>query len=136
TGAIHANPLSIATQMTPPGPAITAKTTGNMPFARHAVADVEPADLLPDLNDLAHIFMAHMHGNRNRLAGPVVPLPDMNIGAADGGFPNLDQDIVMANNRPLDIGQCQANGRFKFCEGAHGGLQEDGATIINLRNVS
>ena len=39
-------------------------------------------------------FMAHMHTYRNRLLGPGVPVPDMEVCAADGGLVNLDKNII------------------------------------------
>src|SRR3546814_7820389 len=87
------------------GPTVTAEPASNMPFTRYPVADIEATDFLSDFNDLAHVLMAHVHGHRYCLAGPVIPLPDMNIRAADGCFPDLDQDVVMANNGSFNFGK-------------------------------
>src|SRR5690606_22561348 len=109
--------------MAPARPAISAIAASAMPLAGHPVADLAPADFLAYLNDLAHVFVADMHGYRYRFAGPIVPFPDMNVRPADSGLPDLYQDIVVTHCRTRNIRQDQAGFRFEFCEGSHGLLR-------------
>src|SRR5690606_30857411 len=89
----------VSTQVPPAGAAITAEAASDVSFARYPVADGEALNLLPDLHDFAHVFMADMHGNRYGLACPVVPFPDVDVGTADRRFAYLYQDIVMPDDR-------------------------------------
>src|SRR5437870_3428948 len=64
--AIHADADGVATQMTTTRAAVAAVTAGDMAFSGNAVADLEPAHLLPHLDDLADVFVADMHRHRYR----------------------------------------------------------------------
>ena len=61
------------------------------------VADLETAHFGTHLHDAAHKLVPDGHGHRNGLLGPGVPVINMNVGAADGGLADLDQNIVMAD---------------------------------------
>jgi ATP-dependent Clp protease ATP-binding subunit ClpA len=37
-------------------------------------------------DDLADVLVAHRHRHLDRALGPVVPVPDVHVGAADGGL--------------------------------------------------
>src|SRR5207245_9767438 len=86
-----------AAQVTPPGTAIAAEAAGDLPFSRDAVADVEAAHFLTHLDDLTDVFVTDLHRHRNRLRRPIIPFPNVDIGAADRGLANADQDTVMAH---------------------------------------
>ena len=60
-------------------------------------------DVRADLHNLADEFMADGHGDRNGLAGPLVPIVDMNIGSANSGAVDADQNVVNANGRLGDV---------------------------------
>ena len=47
-----------------------------------------------ELDDLAGIFVADRHRRRDRLLRPLVPVEDMDVGAADAGLVDLDQHVV------------------------------------------
>ena len=65
-----------------------------MAFSRDPIADLEPAHFLAHFDNRADIFVADVHRHWNRLCGPLVPLPDVDVGTADGCLANLDQHIV------------------------------------------
>ena len=56
-------------------------------------------DVGADVGDLAGIFMADDHRHRHGLLRPVVPIVDVDVGAADAGLVHLDQHIVRARSR-------------------------------------
>src|SRR5207344_265680 len=88
--AIDADPDGVAAQMPAPGAAVAAEAAGDVPLARDAVADAEAAHFLSHLDDLADVFVADLHRHGNGLLRPVVPFPDVNVGAADRGLADPD----------------------------------------------
>ena len=85
-----------------------------MAFAGDAIADLEAAHLLAHLDDLADVFVTDVHRHRNRLLRPVVPLPDVDVGAADGGLADADHHVVVADLGLRHVGQRQAGRAFEF----------------------
>jgi hypothetical protein len=82
---------------------IAADTAGNMSFRGHPVADVKALDIAATFDDLTTEFMPDRKWNRNGVLCPVIPLEDMDIGAANGSASDLDQDIVVSDFRCIDI---------------------------------
>src|SRR5690348_1755823 len=105
--------------MTAPGAAVTTEATRDVTFTGHTIADGEAAHLLTHLDDLTDIFVADVHRHWNRLLRPFIPLPDMDVGAADRGLADADEDIVMADFGPLHARQSEAGRAFELGEGFH-----------------
>jgi hypothetical protein len=79
-------------------------------FAGTALAEAQPLDIAADSDDLARKFVAGDKRHRNRPRRPVVPLPDMDVGAADAGLVDADQDVV----GPISgTGRVSSRGRFR-----------------------
>src|SRR5208283_1706449 len=95
--AIDANADCVATQMAPPRTAIATVTAGDVAFARYTVTDFEPTHLLPDFDDLADVFVPDLHRHWNSLLRPFVPIPDMDVSAADRCLANADHDVVVTH---------------------------------------
>ena len=112
--AVDADADRVAAQMPAARAAVAAEAAGDMPFAGDAVADREAADLLPQLDDFAHVFVADVHRHRDRLLRPVVPLPDMDVGAADRGLHDPDHHVVVADFGLLHVGQREARRALEF----------------------
>ena len=74
--------------------AVAAVAAGNVAFARHAVAGLDVAHTRAHLLHDAHILVADGHRGLDGLLAPLVPLVDVEVCAADGGFLNLDQYVV------------------------------------------
>ena len=74
---------------------------------------LEAAHLLPHLDDLADVFVADLHRHGNRLLRPVVPLPDVDVGAADRGLADPDHHVVVPDLGLLDVGQARARARAR-----------------------
>ena len=55
-----------------------------------------PRTSLPDGDDLAAVLVADLHRHRDRALRPGVPLPDVDVGAADRGLAHADQHVVRA----------------------------------------
>ena len=71
-------------------PALPRLLADQMPLARAALADLQPFDVAAQLHDLAGEFMAGDQPYRHGPGGPGVPVPDMDIGAADPGLVDLN----------------------------------------------
>jgi hypothetical protein len=67
-----------------------------MALARDDHAGRIIVDVLADLDDFADELVADHHRDGNRLLRPLIPLVDVQIGAADGGALDLDQHVVGA----------------------------------------
>ena len=107
-GPVDAHALRVRAQMAPAGQAIAAAAANHVAFAADNVAGIKVVDVGADRNDLADKFMADGHGNRDGLLRPLVPLVDMNVGAADAGIVDAHQHIVDADDRFGNIFQPQS----------------------------
>ena len=117
--AIDADPDRVAAQMPAPGAAIAAEAAGDVALARHAVAEAETAHLLPHLDHFAHIFVADLHRHGNRLLRPVVPFPDVDVGAADRGLADPDHDVVVPDLGLLHAGEREPRGALELRQCLH-----------------
>src|SRR5688572_23970537 len=63
--------------------------------------------------------MPDRHRDRNRSLGPLVPMPDVQIGPAYGGLADLDQDILGTGFRYWDVFQPQAGFGPRFHQSPH-----------------
>src|SRR5690242_6877191 len=94
--------------MTAAGEAVAAAPAGDVAFAADDVAGMEVVDVRADLDYLADELVPDHHRHRDRLLRPLIPVVDMNIGAADAGVAHADQYIVDAVFRNGNIFQPQA----------------------------
>ncbi len=118
---VHADALGVRAQMPPPGQAIAAAAADHVAFAAHQIARVEIADVGAHLHDLADKLVADRHRHRNGALRPLVPIVDMNIGAADAGALYADQDIVDADRRLGNLFEPQARLALALYECFHEG---------------
>ena len=81
-------------EMPPAGHAVAAPAADDVALAAHEVAHREVADVRPEPDGLADELVADHHRHRDRLRRPLVPLVDVEVGAADPRLVNADQDVV------------------------------------------
>src|SRR3546814_9043891 len=74
-----------------------------MALGRNPQADRVAAYAGSDLDDAADEFMADHQPGLDRALAPLVPQVDVQVGAADGCFLELDQDLVRARLRDRDL---------------------------------
>ena len=74
--------------------AVAALAAGDMPLAGDHIPGLEALNAGADLNYLAHILMAHRKAYGYGVLGPVVPLVDMHVSAADSCLLDFDFYIV------------------------------------------
>src|SRR4029079_12249310 len=115
--AIDADADGVAAQMATPRAAVATEAASDVAFARYAVTDREAAHFLAHVDDLAHVLVADVHRHRNRLASPLVPVPDVHVGAADRRLADPYHHVVVADlgffhlsqleaRRGLELGEC------------------------------
>ena len=72
--------------MPPAGQTIAAMPANQMAFTGNKVTGFKVMNIVTDFSHCTDKFVADMHGNRYGFLGPVIPVVDMNVGAADGGL--------------------------------------------------
>ena len=85
-GPVDADAERVAAQMPPARPAIAAMAADDVAFARNTLADLVFGDRRAEIGDGADEFVAGHHRHRHRLLCPLVPVVDVDVGAADRGL--------------------------------------------------
>ena len=70
--------------------AIATAPANDVAFTRDEFTRMEIIDVGSDFNNLADELVPDHHRHRNRALCPVVPVVDMNVGAADAGSQNAN----------------------------------------------
>ena len=96
---VDADALGFGIEVIVPGAGHAALHADEVALARHAVAHLDGADMRTDVRDDPCEFVPNHHGNGNGLLRPGIPLPDVEVGAADAGLGDLDEDVVRADLR-------------------------------------
>ena len=102
--------------------ALQAVAADDVAFGRDQVADGEQARGLgfaAELDDLAGELVADDDRGLEPVAGPAVPFPDVEVGAADARMVHADQRVAGAAGGDGHILQGHAGARSRFDEGAH-----------------
>ena len=120
TGSIDPDPSCVRSEMEMPGPRGPALVTHQMALPGHPQAFFQALDMIAQTDDLADIFMADDHRHRDGRGGPFVPIVNMNIGAADRGFFDLDEHIVGTRLGYRLLLHPQARLRLRLDERFHG----------------
>ena len=97
----------VGAQVAAAGEAVAASSADDVAFARDEVARLEVRDVRPDLDDLADELVADHERRGDRLGRPGVPRFDVEVGAADAGLVDPDQDVVDANGRHRHVTQLE-----------------------------
>src|SRR5207253_6149388 len=82
-GTVDADAFGVFAQMSPARQAVPAPAADDVPFAADHLAGVEINHVGADGDDLADELMADDHRYGERLACPLIPLPNVDVGAAD-----------------------------------------------------
>src|SRR5579859_5914027 len=80
--------------MAPAGHAVPAASTHDVTFTTHAVAEPKVAHVRTDGDYLADKLVTDHEGNWNSRSRPLVPRVDVEVGAADTGLLNSDENII------------------------------------------
>jgi len=95
-------PLDVA------GVAVAAVAAGDVALAADPLADLVLVHALAQRRDLAHVFVSDDLGRLHMLLGPLVPLVDMHVRAADRRLVNFDLHLARLGFRHGNPGQDQS----------------------------
>ena len=84
-------------EMPSAGEAVAAAAADDVAFAADDVAGMKVVDVGADLDDLADKLVADRHGHGDGALRPLVPVVDMDVGAADAGVADADENVVDAD---------------------------------------
>ena len=107
------------TEVSPSGQAVSATATDDVAFGADEVADLEIVDVAADFNDTADKLMSDDQGDADGLLCPGIPVPDMDVRAADRRLADLDQHVVDADLRDRDVFQPEARLRLTLDQCFH-----------------
>jgi hypothetical protein len=91
---------------------------GDVAFAGDTLAHMETGNTVAQSGDLADVLVADGLAGLHVLSCPVVPLIDVNVGAADSGLMNLDENFASLGLGNGNLPQLQAN----TCNGLNNGV--------------
>ncbi len=106
-GAVDADAAGGVAQMPSARQTVPAAAADQMPFAADQFAEFHVVDVAADGGDMADEFVPDHHRGFDGLLRPFIPVVDVYVGAADGGFGDFDQDVVDAVFGHRHIGQGQ-----------------------------
>ena len=107
-GRFTPTPMRVRAQVAPPGETVAAAAADHVPFPADNVAREEIGHIGAHRFDPSDKLVADRHRHRNRLLRPLVPLVDVDIGAANAGLQYADQNVVNADFRGGDIFEPQS----------------------------
>ncbi len=118
-GNVHSHALGVGIEMEMTGPRHAAFHSGEMALARDPVSHLDSADVRADGFDDAAELVTHDHRHGNGFASPFVPVPNVDIGAADTGLHHLDQHVIGAHHRNRLVAHLQTRRRFGLHQCTH-----------------
>jgi hypothetical protein len=119
-GAIDADSPGVSAKMAASGETVAAASAHDVAFGTDDVAGVEVLHVRADLDDFTDELMADSHGDGNGLLRPGVPLVDVQVGAADAGLVDANEDVVDGDGRDGHVLQPQARFLLRLHECFHG----------------
>ena len=121
-GPIDPDTDRVLAQVAAPRQAVAAVAADDVALGGNDFAGKKILDVGADFDDLADELMADDHWERNGFARPIVPFINMEIGAANAGFPNPNQDIVLFDNRDWCLFEVQSDFIAAFNESFHNSI--------------
>ena len=102
------------------GQAVPAAPTDDVALAGDHIADLQVGDVVAEGGHGPHELVPDGHGDRDDLLGPRVPVPNVDVGAADRRLVDLDQDVVDPDAGDRDLIQPQPRLPLLLHQGLHG----------------
>ena len=91
---VHAHALGLLAPLAVARAAVAAMAAYYVPFAGNDLADFIFSDARAKRGDFANVFVAYYHGRIDMLLAPRVPIVNMHIRAAYGGFVYFDKHLA------------------------------------------
>ena len=120
--AIDADDLGTLAEVGAAGPALEAVPANDVSLGRHQVPDLEESrgpGLAAQLGDLAGELVPDDDRRPESSRRPAVPLPDVQVGAADAGVAYPDEDVVRPSSRAGNVPQGHAGAGRLLHESSH-----------------
>ena len=105
--------------MAPPGEAVAAPVADDVAFCADQLPDLETRDVGADGDDLPTELMPDGHGSGNGGSSPIVPVEDVQIGAADASGEDPDQDVIGPGVGNGDLIEAKPDFVGVFDQGSH-----------------
>ncbi len=120
-GAADADADGLLAQVPLPGPAAPAVPADDAPLAGDPLTDLVAGDRRTEGGDPPDVLVAHVHPQGDVLLRPVVPVPDVHVGAADRRLDDPDEHVVGSDPGNRDLLHPQPHLGPGLHERAHGG---------------
>ena len=91
---VYANALRVRAEMPPTRKAVPAATADHVALSTHEVPDREVRRVRAQRDDFADEFMPDHEGHGNGALGPFIPQIDVQVGPAQTGLQDLDQNVA------------------------------------------
>ena len=117
--AIHSDNGDVLADVRPAGAALGADTAHDVTFGGDEIPGHHRRNLRAHLDHLAAELVAGDDRRLDTALRPGIPVPDMQIGAADGGRPDLDQHITRPHGGDVHPLHLQSGPRLRFDHGSH-----------------
>jgi len=117
--AVHADADGVLAKVPPTREAVATATAHHMTFRADDFARVEIAHVGPYRHDFPDELMPDHHRYGNGFLRPGIPFVNVEVGAADAGFKNLDEHVIDAHRGFGNIPQPQSGFCFGFDECLH-----------------
>src|SRR5690554_5774418 len=88
--------------------AVAAHAADHMPFGRYSLSGLVAAHTGAELDDMADKLVAQDQRWADGALSPFIPLVNVQIGAADRGLVETDQNFIRARRRNCDFAQLKA----------------------------
>src|SRR5206468_1858366 len=118
-GTLQPDALAVAAQVPFAGAAVAAMAAGDVSLDRDALTFVKADHLAADVGDLADELVADGHRHRDVALRPLVPVVNMDVGAADGRAPHRDEEVVVPDLGPRHFLEPDARLALGLDERAH-----------------
>src|SRR5579885_889609 len=118
---VHADAQGVRAKMAAPGQAVPAAPAGHMPFAADDIARMKIVDVRANFDNFAHELMTDRHRNGNRALRPIVPVINVNVGAANARAPDTNEDVVDSGSRRFNLLEPQSGLAPAFDQSFHDG---------------
>ena len=121
TVTVYADADGFLAEVTVACEAVTALAANDVTFAGYDLTNGVTGRVLAGFHDFTNIFVTDYARNLNGVFGPLVPVVDVKVGAADGGLVDLDLDVVVAAYRFRNFVHPQAGLRIFLNKCKHDG---------------
>ena len=119
--AVHSHALRVRAQVAPPRETIAAAPADHVPFPADQIAGMKIRHVGSDFDNLSAEFMPDDQRHVNGGARPIVPVVDVQVGAANSRAQHANFDVVDAGFGLGNIFEPQASLGAALNEGFHSG---------------